>query len=260
MATSISTLSASVATNTAAITAINNVSSSSTSANAQALYSVSSKVNNPSTGLDSKATVTELTTVNSTTLKSVATAINQTSTTLNGKTTTIETMAEAVDGVSGSYTVKVDSNGYVAGFGLAISGNTSTPTSTFRMVADAFSISPSPSSYSADAQAPFFHLSTTQYVPEMGVTLPAGTYMKSAYIGDATITSAKIGSVAADKITAGTIAAAISMTSASVIGGVITGGTIRTNPYGVGVVTIADDVLTVKDASGVVRVKIGKLN
>ena len=260
MASSISTLSATTAANTAAITAMNNVASSSTSANAQALYSVSSKVNNPSTGLDSKSTVTELTTVNSDTLKSVATAINQTTTVLNGKTTTVETMAEAVDGVSGSYTVKVDSNGYVAGFGLAISGNTSTPTSTFRIVADAFSIAPTASSYGASAQSPFFHLSSTQYVPEMGVTLPAGTYMKSAYIGDATITSAKIGSLSADKITAGTIAAAVSMTSASITGGVITGGTIRTNPYGVGVVTIADDVLTVKDSNGVVRVKIGKLN
>lgn len=256
IATSISTLSASVATNTAAITAINNVSSSSTSANAQALYSVSSKVNNPATGLDSKATVTELTTVNSTTLKSVATAINQTSTTLNGKTTTIETMAETVDGVSGSYTVKVDANGYVAGFGLAISGNTSTPTSTFRIVADAFSIAPTASSYGASSQSPFFHLTSTQYVPEMGVTLPAGTYMKSAYIGDATITSAKIGSVSADKIAAGTIVAGIEMTSATVTGGIVRSSATATTTGGI---VMQGQTLRVYDTNGVVRVKIGLL-
>ena len=262
-ATSISTLSAQVnnATTglpaaTAAIAAINNVSSTSTSANAQALYSVSSKVNNPSTGLDSKATVTELTTVNSTLLKSVATAINQTSTTLNGQTTTIETMAESVDGVKGSYTVKVDANGYVSGFGLAVSGNTSTPVSTFRINADAFSISSTASSYSADSQAPFFHLTTTQYVPEMGVTLPAGTYMKSAYIGDATITNAKIGSVSADKILAGTIVAAIEMTSATV-----TGGTVRSSATAstAGGIVMQGQTLKVYDTNGVVRVKLGLL-
>lgn len=46
----------------------------------------------------------------------------------------------------------------------------------------------------------------------------------------------------------------------SVTGITITGGIIRTNDSGIGVVTISNDVLTVKDENGIVRVKIGKLN
>lgn len=81
-----------------------------------------------------------------------------------------------------------------------------------------------------------------------------GVVIDTAVIKNASITDAKIGSLKADKIQAGTISAAVSMTAAT-----ITGGIIRTNASGVGVVTISNDVLTVKDASGVVRVKIGKL-
>jgi hypothetical protein len=86
-----------------------------------------------------------------------------------------------------------------------------------------------------------------------------GVVMDTAVIKNASITDAKIGSLKADKIQAGTISAAVSMTSATIIGGTITGGTIRTNSTGVGVVTMANDVITVKDSNGVVRVRIGLL-
>lgn len=46
----------------------------------------------------------------------------------------------AANQVSASYTVKIDVNGYVTGFGLAVSGNTSSPTSSFQVRADRFSI------------------------------------------------------------------------------------------------------------------------
>ena len=241
---------------------INNVSSSSTSASAAALYNVASKVNNPTTGLDSKATITELTTVDTTLLKSVATAINQTTTTLNGKTTTIEAISESVDGVSGSYTIKVDSNGYVAGFGLAVDGNHSTPVANFRMVADTFSIAPVATNPDLPDGSPFFCLTSPQVVG--GVTLPAGTYLKTAYIGDATITSAKIGYIEADKIAAGNLNVAINMTAGSITGGTITGATIQTNSsvgtYAHGGIKMVGDTLFVYDDSGIVRVKIGKLS
>jgi hypothetical protein len=91
-----------------------------------------------------------------------------------------------------------------------------------------------------------------------------GVVIDTAVIKNASITDAKIGSLKADKIQSGTISAAVSMTSATITGGVInggtiTGGTIRTNATGVGVVTMANDVITVKDSNGVIRVRIGLL-
>jgi hypothetical protein len=52
------------------------------------------------------------------------------------------TTANTVDGLKAQYTVKVDANGYVAGFGLASTNNNSTPTSEFSIVADKFTIAP----------------------------------------------------------------------------------------------------------------------
>lgn len=87
-----------------------------------------------------------------------------------------------------------------------------------------------------------------------------GVVMDTAVIKTASISDAKIGSVKADKIQAGTISAAVSMTSANIVGGVITGGKIRTNANEIAGIIMQNDVLVVKDASGVIRVKIGKLS
>ena len=54
-------------------------------------------------------------------------------------------------------------------------------------------------------EQPFFTVETPTVIN--GVTIPAGTYMKSAFIHDAFITSAMIYELSADKITTGTLAA-----------------------------------------------------
>lgn len=238
-----------------AITQINNVSATSTSASALALYGVSSKVNNPTTGLDSKASVTELNTANSGLNQSHATALFQTSTTLGGKTATVQTVANSVNGLEGQYTVKVDANGYVAGYGLAVTGTT-VPSAEFAIVADKFTIAPVATNPASADGSPFFHLTVPTVVD--GVTLPAGTYIKTAMIGDATITNAKIGSLSADKIIAGTITAAIEMTAAT-----MTGGTIRTDAQvgsvGHGGIKLVNKTLYVYDDYGNIRVKLGEL-
>lgn len=54
-------------------------------------------------------------------------------------------------------------------------------------------------------EQPFFTVETPTEIN--GVTIPAGTYMKTAFIADASINNAKIGSLSADKITTGTLAA-----------------------------------------------------
>jgi hypothetical protein len=54
--------------------------------------------------------------------------------------------------------------------------------------------------YGTSSEAPFFQLDAATTIN--GVSIPAGTYMKAAFIVDGSITNAKIGSLTADKITA----------------------------------------------------------
>lgn len=61
--------------------------------------------------------------------------------------------------------------------------------------------------YGTGSASPFFHLDTPTVIG--GVTVPAGTYMKSAFIYDAMITNAMIGNLSADKITTGVLNAAL---------------------------------------------------
>lgn len=90
------------------------------------------------------------------------------------------------------YTVKLDVNGYVSGFGLASSANNGTPTSNFIFKADQFA-------FGAPGYAtayPFVIQATATTVN--GVAVPAGVYMDGAYIKNGTITNAKIGNAAID--------------------------------------------------------------
>lgn len=114
----------------------------------------------------------------------------------------------------GQYTVKVDLNGYVSGFGLASTAVNGVPTSEFIITADKFAIAPVQTNHASSDGSPFFHRTTDTVIN--GVTVPAGTYMKAAYIHDATITKAKIADLAVDdakianlsaaKLTAGSLA------------------------------------------------------
>lgn len=167
------------------------------------------------------------------------------------------TFASDIGDLEAQYTVKVDLSGYVSGFGLASTLNNATPYSEFTIVADKFSIAPVATSHSAADGSPFFHLTSPTSIG--GVSVPAGTYMKAAYIHDATITNAKIAALAVDdakiaslsaaKITAGTLDAArigagsitadkISVTSLSAVststGALTVGSTITVGSSGVG--------------------------
>ena len=113
----------------------------------------------------------------------------------------VQTQATSINGLEAKYTVKIDVNGHVAGYGLAVDANNSTPVSTMQFAVDKFFIvSPG----SADLQ---FAVSGGKVV------------MDAAFIKDATITSAKIASLNADKINAGTINANISMNALTFNGG-----------------------------------------
>ena len=151
--------------------------------------------------------------------------------TVNGNTAAIQaeasTRASETGNLFGKYTVKVDLNGYVTGYGLASTVNNGTPTSEFTVVADKFSIAPVQTDNTANDGSPFFHRTTATTIN--GVSVPAGTYMKAAYIHDATITNAKIANLAVDnakiadvsagKLTAGSIAVGQYIQSAGYIAG-----------------------------------------
>jgi hypothetical protein len=108
------------------------------------------------------------------------------------------------------YTVKLDVNGYVSGFGLASTLNNATPYSQFIFKADQFAFG-APGLTTA---YPFVIQASATTVN--GVAVPAGVYMDAAYIKNGTITNVKIGNAAIDdakianlsaaKITAGSIA------------------------------------------------------
>lgn len=148
----------------------------------------------------------------------LASQITTLQSTVNGNTAAIQTEATTRATETGQllvqYTVKADLNGYVTGYGLASTSVNGAPLSEFAIVADKFSIAPVATNPASADGSPFYHLTAPTTVD--GVTVPAGTYMKSAFIADASITNAKIRNAAIDdakiatlsagKLTAGTLA------------------------------------------------------
>jgi hypothetical protein len=115
---------------------------------------------------------------------SLASQINTVQSTVNNHTVSIQQQTTAVNGLSGQYTVKIDNNGYVAGFGLASSTNQAgTTTSEFGIRADRmFVILPG-----YPAVRPFT-IGAVNGVPRVIIS--------SALIGDAAINNAKIDNLA----------------------------------------------------------------
>jgi len=164
---------------------------------------------------------------------------------VNGSQSAVQQVMEATDGLKAKYTVKVDVNGKVAGFGLAAYQNEEGLTTTeFGVVTDRFFIVPS-SDYTQEAtpaadatellvwfkpstdtyyrysvaggawtafalQSPFVVLTKATVVD--GVTVQPGVYMRNAFIQSLTV----------DKLAAGTINVAVSLTAAKLLGGQFT--------------------------------------
>lgn len=132
-------------------------------------------------------------------------------------TAAVSTEASArasADGTLGlQWTVKLDANGYVSGFGLASTGPSSAPTSAFIIRADSFSIS-NPAGPGISPITPFTVVTTATTIN--GVAVPVGIYADAAFflngsivnakIANAAIDDAKIANLSAAKITAGSIA------------------------------------------------------
>lgn len=162
---------------------------------------------------------------------SSATSTLVSTSTLNNYTTTAALQANyftkaSGQNLEGKYTVKVDLNGYVSGFGLASTANDATATSTFSVRADSFYIA-SPSGPGITPSMPF--IVRTSATTINGVAVPAGVYMTDAFIQNGTITNAKIADLAvdnakiaflsADKIRAGSISVGQYIQSANYVSG-----------------------------------------
>ena len=70
----------------------------------------------------------------------IASATQTLSTTVAGHTATLQTQSQSIDGLSAQYTVKIDNNGRVSGFGLASTPVNGVAYSMFIINADVFSV------------------------------------------------------------------------------------------------------------------------
>lgn len=161
-------------------------------------------------------------------ITSTASQVTTLQTTVSGHTTSIQTQQSSIDGIQGKYAVKIDNNGYVSGFGLISDANNATPYSEFAIVADKFSIAPVATSPTAADGSPFFYLTTPTVVDN--VMVPAGAYIKTAYIADASITNAKIQDAAIDSA---------KIASAAIVTAKITDAAITTAKIGDAAITSA---------------------
>jgi hypothetical protein len=135
------------------------------------------------------------------------------------------TRANADGAIEAKYTVKVDVNGYVSGYGLIASANNSTPVSDFAVRADRFYIA-SPSGPDVQPAMPFIVQTTS------GAWGPAGVYITNAAIQNAAITTAKIADLAVDNAKIADLAvdnakiADLTVTGAKIANATITDGKI----------------------------------
>lgn len=70
----------------------------------------------------------------------IASATQQLRTTVAGHTSTLEVQGQSISGLGAQYTVKIDNNGYMAGYGLASTPINGVPTSSFIVLADRFAV------------------------------------------------------------------------------------------------------------------------
>lgn len=223
----------------ASIDQINTVDVTSDSAAAVALATLEASVNDPTTGLSAtRATLINDYYTSADADSAISSAITSNNVTI-GETyatiTTVNTVSGEVDDLQAKYGVEIDSNGIISGFQLLSGAGTA---SAFNVRADQFNI------YSVDGttSAPAFSVRTSSETVG-GITYPQGVYFDGLLSGD---------QIVAGTITAGDITVAQISDLSSDLG-------TFTASEAAGSVEISSTGIIVKDGSGTVRVKIGKL-
>jgi len=155
--------------------------------------------------LSGQISQSELATDLSTKIDNAANGVTSLTTTVSGHTSTLNTLSTTVgnnsvaianetsarintdNSIVGKYSVKIDINGFVSGFGLIATANNATPYSQFIFAANSFAIG----APGLGSDYPFIVQTTPTTVN--GQYVPAGVYIKNAYIANGTITSAMMG-------------------------------------------------------------------
>lgn len=172
--------------------------------------------------------------VNTLTTQQGATAeqVGTIQTTVGQNTASIQEVSESVDGLYVQKYIKLDVNGKVAGWGGANDGKES----NFILNFDSFAIG----SGNSTGYYPFIFRNTPYTDPNTGAVFPVGAYIKSGFLDYASIKlahidTASIGSLSAVSANLGTFVSASEN----------------------GSTTISGEEITVKDAAGNIRVRIG---
>ena len=104
-------------------------------------------------------------------------------------------VASRVGEVEGKYSVKIDNNGYVTGFGLISTANNGAPTSAFVVRADSFAVG-SAETPGIPFRVPFKVYTRPTTAPDGVTTIAPGVYIDEFVLGNGTIGTAKIGNAA----------------------------------------------------------------
>lgn len=210
-------------------------------------------------------------------IRAVTERITTLQTSVNGNTASIQTHARSINGLEAQYTVKVDVNGRVAGYGLATTPKNGTPESKFIVTADRFGVG-------AVGKADIFPFTVDTQKNRVGVN---GELVVN---GKAIIDNLNAGTIHGDKITANTLNAnriragsvtarelgvdklsAISADMGNISGGSLNLGGGRFTVDNNGRVSMSaasgkvgmkmtNDGIEVYDENGVLRVRLGKLS
>lgn len=151
------------------------------------------------------AAIQQTQTTQANTISSISSSVQTLQATAGNLATAIQQEATAranADGtITSKYTVKIDTNGYVTGYGLISEANNSVPFSQFVVRSDQFAIG-SPSGPGIPVAIPFIVTTTpSAYGPPgvyMNMAVIGSASIDSAKIADGAITSAKIGTAAID--------------------------------------------------------------
>lgn len=109
----------------------------------------------------------------------------------------MKTSLDAAGNLTGQYTIKIDNNGHISGFGLfSEAAENATPSSMFMVNADRFTIVAPGATKQNTGLAPFSVQTTNTTIG--GVYVPAGTYIADAFIKNASIVGAKIANATID--------------------------------------------------------------
>jgi hypothetical protein len=175
-----------------------------------------------------------------------ASSISTLQTTVGGHTTSISQQATSINGLSAQFTVKIDANGYVSGFGLASTPKDGAPFSEFIVRADSFSIaSPAGPGSGLSPVEPFIVRTTSTTIN--GVTVPPGVYIRDGFIQNGTINNLMFDRATGNKI------ALVDADIVNIRGEKVVAHTLDVNIAAAGLI-LADMVdtrgLTIKDGSG----------